>query len=141
MTWDREMKEIEKSFRDRLESLKRTPLSDRDMLPLFCKYFNFDQLPDSQIDSNLLVDQLCRVEDYVKTETRNYGKNAYAMLNVIMSYLSETSESVRFHNEKQLGGWVEEFTKAASQPGFSISTYIGPRAYDLVSWFSLQESD
>ena len=109
------------------------------MLPLFCKYFNFCGIPDSEPEKERLVEILHKVDDFIKRETRDHGKNAYAMLHVIMAYISDKRDTVYFRNETQLGKWVGDFIKAASSPGFSISKYIGNDAYDLVSWYSLQQ--
>ena len=47
MHWDIEMNDIEKAFRKTIESLQKIALSDRDMLPLFCKYFAFSEKPNN----------------------------------------------------------------------------------------------
>ncbi len=138
MNWDVELNAIMKAFLKTIESLQKTALSDRDMLPLFCKYFNLCEIPESDFDKNKLMDILLPVDDSIKQNTREFGKNAYAMLHVIMSYISQKKDTVYFRNETQLGKWVSDFIKAASAPGFSISKYIGNEAYDLVSWYSLQ---
>lgn len=138
MNWDIELNAIMNAFLKTIKSLQKTALSDRDMLPLFCKYFNFSEIPESDYDKNKLMDILHPVDDSIRQNTREFGKNAYAMLHVIMSYISQKKDTVYFRNETQLGKWVSDFIKAASAPGFSISKYIGNEAYDLVSWYSLQ---
>ena len=139
MHWDVQRNAIEQGFLKTIDSLKKTALSDRDMLPLFCKYFNFIRKPESDTEKNRLVEILSNVDKSVQLETKRLGKNAHAMLHVIMSYISEQKDAIRFRNETQLGKWIGDFTKAAASPGFSISRYIGPDAYDLVAWYSLQK--
>lgn len=137
--WDVELNEIETAFRKIIESLKGTALSDLDMLPLFCKYFDYHHVPESEAEQDKLLDLLKNIETAVREETKRFGKNAYAMLHVIMSYVSQKKDSMYFRNETQLGKWVNEFTKAAAVPGFSIHRYIGPDPYDVVTWFSLHK--
>lgn len=137
MHWDVELNIIEKAFRKTMESLEKTALSDRDMLPLFCKYFNFKEIPQSKAEAENLVMILGSVDHSIRNETARFGKNALAMLHVIMSYISELKDSIRFRSETQLGKWVSDFTKAAAAPGFSISRYIGNGAYDIASWYDV----
>ena len=137
--WDVELNEIETAFRKIIESLKSTALSDIDMLPLFCKYFDYNNVPESKTEQDNLLELLKTIEDSVREETKRYGRNAYAMLHVIMSYVSQKKESLYFRNEAQLGKWVAEFTKAAATPNFSIHRYIGPDPYDVVTWYSLHK--
>lgn len=138
MNWDVELNTIVKAFRKTMETLQNTALSDRDMLPLFCKYFSIREIPDSDNEKNMLMEKLRPVDDSIKHYSRENGKNAFAMLHVIMEYISRTKGTVYHHSETQLGKWVSDFIKEASIPGFSISKYIGHEAYDVVSWYSLQ---
>ena len=141
MHWDVELNAIEKAFRKTIESLQKTALSDRDMLPLFCKYFNFKEKPESEAEREKLIDILSKVDHNIQKETARLGKNAHAMLHVIMSYISEQKDSIRFRSETQLGKWISDFTKAAAAPGFSISSYIGNGAYDIASWYDVYNNN
>lgn len=138
MDWDVELNTIVKAFSKTMETLRKTALSDRDMLPLFCKYFNIREAPESDNEKNTLMEILRPVDDSIKYYSHENGKNAFAMLHVIMEYISRKQETVYYRSETQLGKWVSDFIKEASTPGFSISKYIGHEAYDVVSWYSLQ---
>ena len=138
MNWDVELNTIVKAFSKTMETLQKTALSDRDMLPLFCKYFNIREVPESDNEKNSLMEILRPVDDSIKYYSRESGKNAFSMLHVIMEYISRKRETVYYRSETQLGKWVSDFIKEASVPGFSISKYIGHEAYDVISWYSLQ---
>lgn len=138
MNWDVELNSIVKAFSQTMETLRRTALSDRDMLPLFCKYFNIREVPVNDNDKKTLMEILRPVDESIRFYSREFGKNAFSMLHVIMEYISRKREALYYRNETQLGKWVGEFIKKASEPGFSISKYIGHEAYDVVSWYSLQ---
>ena len=128
---------IQKSFIDIIKALKNTKLADRDMLPLYCKYFGVISIPESENAQERLVSDLRYVARLIKESVDKYGKNAYAMLHVIMDYLS-TRGRYTYNNDWELGKWVHDFLEASKSAGFSISGYIGNPFYDIVSWFEVQ---
>lgn len=128
---------IENSFRDIINSLKLTKLADRDMLPLYCKYFGIAAIPDSEKGQNHLITDLNNVDSLINRSVEKYGKNAYAMLHVIMDYLS-TTDRYYYGSDWELGKWVHDFLDASKASDFSISSYIGSKFYDIVSWYDVQ---
>ena len=138
MRWESEMQEIEKTFRNRIESLMKLALSKWDMLSLFCKYFGISRIPEGDNERAKLIDTLRLVEESVQMETSRLGKTAYAMLHVIMTYLSHNKNALYSNDEIRLGKWVDDFIKSSSNPSFSISRYIGTDVYDVVSWYGRQ---
>lgn len=132
-----EFKAIENSFRQTIESLRSTRLADRDMLPLFCKYFNIFEVPKTDGGKDRLFKTLRFIDRLVAENIANYGKNAYALLHVIMGYMSDRGP-YDAGSDWELGKWVHDFLKATSQPGFSMSKYIEGVFYDLASWYGMQ---
>ena len=128
---------IEKSFRSIIQALNNTKLADRDMLPLYCKYFDITRIPDSEIGKERLIKDLKHVAYLIKKSVDDFGKNAYSMLRVIMDYFS-TKDRYSYSSDWELGKWVHDFLEASKTPGFSISGYIGNTFYDIVSWYEVQ---
>ena len=125
---------LQKSIRDIIQELINTKLADRDMMPLFCKYFGISAFPSTKNGEERLIQKLEIVESLIKRSVTDFGRNAYSMLNVILEYIS-TNDRYSYHNDWELGKWVHEFLEASKKDGFSISKYIGNDCYDIVSWY------
>ena len=132
-----EFSALEKSFRQIITALKNTRLADRDMLPLFCKYFDISSIPESENGKERIYQTLKSVDSLIKKSVAEYGKNAYALLQVIMNYLSDWCKHTP-SSDWELGKWVQDFLVATSKPGFSMSGYIGGAYYDIASWYGMQ---
>ena len=128
---------IEKSFRNIIQTLHNTKLADRDMLPLYCRYFGIQSIPGTENGQLRLVKELGYVAILIKQNVEQFGKNAYSLLHVIMDYFSSRGH-YSYNNDWELGKWVHDFLEASKKEGFSISKYIGNTAYDIVSWFEVQ---
>ena len=128
---------IEASFRKTIGALRETKLADRDMLPLFCKYFDYSIVPQSEGGKDRLFKKLSYVDRLIKQNVLLYGKNAYALLHVIMEYVS-SQQQYEIASDWELGKWVQDFLEANRKPNFRMSQYIGPDYYDVASWFGIQ---
>lgn len=128
---------IEASFRSIINALLNTKLADRDMLPLYCKYFGISAVPETEGGQERLLKELGYVSQLISKCVTKFGKNAYALLHVIMDYFS-TRGRYSYGNDWELGKWVHDFLEATKKEGFSISKYIGNTFYDIVSWYEVQ---
>ena len=137
-----EFRRIEEGFRNIIQQLKTTRMSEFDMLPLFCKYFRIKAVPVSDEGKEQLVRNLHYVEGRIKANMNKFkpedGKNAYTMLHVMMDYISWFDKPYTYDDQIAFGKWVKEFLSVSRAPGFSISRYIGNEAYDVVSWYGAQ---
>lgn len=138
-TVDRDIsfKSIEASFRKIIESLQKTRLADRDMLPLFCKYFGISAVPGTENGQDRLLRTLRFIDNLIKENIRHHGKNAYALLHVIMDYMS-TRGPYSAGSDWEFGKWVHDFLEAATRPEFTMSKYIEGAFYDMASWYGMQ---
>ena len=107
------------------------------MLPLYCKYFGISAVPETEGGQERLLKELGYVSQLISKCVTKFGKNAYALLHVIMDYFS-TRGRYSYGNDWELGKWVHDFLEATKKEGFSISKYIGNTFYDIVSWYEVQ---
>lgn len=134
---DIKFKSIEASFRKIIESLQKTRLADRDMMPLFCKYFGISTVPGTENGQDRLFRTLRFIDNLIKENIQHHGKNAYALLHVIMDYMSDRGP-YSAGSDWELGKWVHDFLEATTQPGFTMSKYIDGAYYDMASWYGMQ---
>lgn len=130
---------IEYKFRDTIDRLKRTHLASRDMLPLFIKYFGLLEIPQIPEEERRFIRQLEEVNDLVSLQIGRYGLTAYTMLYVIIEYLSKHHRVFLSSGPTELGEWINDFIQESKSEDFSISAYIGNKAYDVASWFELRQ--
>lgn len=136
-----EIRRFISDFNSFLDSLKRLPIADTDMLPLFCRIQGIRKKADLLRMQSV---HLARALEFVTGRMAFYrtdkGHSAYTLLLVMADYVEHFNpEPVTMLADRQveLGRWVKEYSAAAAAEGYSPYEYIGKEAYDTASWFGM----
>lgn len=138
------IKEIEKSFYQKIQNLNKQVLSPGLIVPLMCKYFDWNK--EDIIKKNQeqeIVDTVRYIRKCIEHYSNGASITAYHFLLSILDYIGDYQLNKGrnlTYNQLSAGSWVDDYLGAVRtyQP-FSPSDYVGKRSIDTALWIEEEE--
>lgn len=137
-----EMLNIEKQFQEKMQRLKELKVTEKGMLPLFCKIYDITYKKDGSPTLHKNVYEALRIASIIIKENviiRNDQADAYTFFYAMMDYATNcekyASRAQTITSQLRLGGWLNDFIDAASKPEFDFNNYVGKDALRTAQWY------
>lgn len=139
---------IEQQFQTKMERLKELKISEKNMLPLFCKIYGLTLDPDSKPAQKTILFRAIRqayllIQEH--TILRDGKADAYTFFYAMMEYatfykgFAESAQTAI--SQLRLGGWLNDFITATSERDFDYVNYVGKDALRTALWFLQKYKD
>jgi len=125
------MKALAEKFGRTLAAVRNVPMDTPQGLRLVRHVTGWPKIRDDASATD--IDEQAKLDTDLANRMNRYlreiGPNAYAAFNTMTDIASRPPESHRFRRdrptlERSAGAWLRDFSKAASEPGFTLAAYF-----------------
>lgn len=136
------IRDIEVAFMEKIQKLRGIYVDEEDMMPLVCKVLDYKK-PNRDLSSeaDILIEALGKLEDMIKRNINEHGKNAYSFLMLMADFVQQEyyEDGAQAFDGKQqkLGEWVDKLLKEKDKKGdaFEISDFIDSKYRSVCTWY------